>query len=66
MDRLPETVQDRINLNIHELKLVDALNVVKHLFDDDTELTPYEGTNTITPTDISVSDVEAEVTDTFF
>ena len=36
------------------------LNVVEHLFDDDIELIPNEDTNTITPTDISQSDVETE------
>ena len=60
MDNLPEIVRDKININIHELKFVDTLNVVKHLFDDDIELIPNEETNTITPTDISQSDVETE------
>ena len=61
MDRLPETIQDIINLNIHEIKFADTLNVVKHLFDDDVELTPFEDdTNTITPTDMTISDVESE------
>ena len=60
MARLPEKNQDKININIHELKFVDTLNVVKHLFDDDIEMTPDEDTNTITPTDISQSDVETE------
>ena len=57
MESLPEILQDKINLNINELKFVDTLNVVKHLFDNDMELRPFEDDlNTITPTDISQSD----------
>ena len=63
MESLPEVIQDKINLNIHELKFVDTLNLVKHWFDDDIELKPNEDANTITP-DISVSDVETEFNDT--
>ena len=59
MESLPEILQDKINLNIHELKFVDTLNVVKHLFDDDIELKPLEDDiNTITP--IEQSDIESE------
>ena len=58
MDNLPEIIQDKINLNIHELKFVDTLNVVKQLFGDHIELMPDEDTNTISPTDISQSDAE--------
>ena len=64
MDLLLETIQDKINLNIHELKFVDTLNIVNQLFDDDLELKPNEDSNTIAPTDISVSYVETESIDT--
>ena len=60
MEILPEPIQDKIDINIHDLKFVDTLNVVKHLFDGDIELKPDEDTNTITSTDISQSDVESE------
>ena len=59
MEHLPEVIQHKINLNIHELKFVDTLNVVKHLFDDDIELKPLEDDiNTITPPE--QSDIESE------
>jgi len=59
MESLPEVIQNKINLNIHESKFVDTLNVVKHLFDDDIEPKPFEDdNNTITPTE--QSDVESE------
>jgi len=59
MEHLPEVIQHKINLNIHELKFVDTLNVVKHLFDDDIELKPLDDDiNTITP--IEQSYIESE------
>ena len=67
MESLPEVLQDKINLNTHELKFVDTLNVVKHLFDDDVQLPPFDDdTNTITPTDMTISDVENEFSSGMF
>jgi len=64
METLPEVLQDKINLNVHELKFVDTLNVIKQLFDDDIELTPADDSSTIAPTNISISDIGSEFSDT--
>lgn len=64
MESLPDVLQDKINLNVHELKLVDTLNVVKQLFDDDIELTPADDSSTVAPTNISISDIDSEFSDT--
>ena len=66
MESLPDVLQDKINLNVHELKFVDTLNVVKQLFDDDVELIATYDASTITPTNISISDIESEFSDTSF
>ena len=65
METLPDVLQDTINLNFHELKFVDTLSVVKQLFDDDVELAT-KGASAITPTAISISDIESEFSDTSF
>ena len=65
MENLPEVIVDKIYHDVHELKFIDTLNVVKQLFDDDMELKPNnEDTSTLTPTDISISDIETEFSDT--
>ena len=64
MESLPEVLQDKINLNVHELKFVETLNVVKQLFDDDIELTPADDSSTVAPTNISISDIDSEFSDT--
>ena len=64
MESLPEVLQDKINLHVHELKFVDTLNVVKQLFGDDIELTPADDSSTVAPTNISISDIDSEFSDT--
>jgi len=64
MENLPEVLQDKINLNVHELKFVDTLNVVKQIFDDDVELAPLDDASTTDPTNISISDIDSEFSDT--
>ena len=49
METLPEVLQDEITLNIHEQKFVDTLNVIKQLFDNDTELIPPGDPSTVAP-----------------
>ena len=58
MEKLPEVLQDKINLHVHELKFTKTLNLINQLFDDDVELIFTDDFNTNEPTDISLSDIE--------
>ena len=65
MENLPEVLVDKIYHNVHELKFSETLTVVSQLFDDDLELKPdNDDVSTLTPTDISISDIETEFNDT--
>ena len=65
MESLPDVLVDTIYHNVHEIKFSETLGVVKQLFDDDIELKPYnDEASTLTPTDISFSDIETEFNDT--
>ena len=62
---LPEVIVDTIYHNVHEIKFSETLTVVNQLFDDDVELKPdNDDASTLTPTDISISDIETDFTDT--
>ena len=62
MESLPDELRGKIHLIVHELKFIDTLNVVKQLFCDDTEL--IHDSSTVAPTNISISDIDSEFSDT--